>query len=110
MKISKKELKKSLEKLEKGSIVTVTDYSEYKEGSSNTGGNYSYTERYKKLENDKWEVSYSTSSVFYYCPYCGYFASGECSCYEEYEEISSEELAGILKYAWEDPDFGVVIK
>lgn len=110
MKITKKEFKELLKELKTGSVIRITDYSEHDPGKSVTGGAYSYTERYKKLENGKFEVEYSTSSAFHYCPFCGQFTSGECNCYEEYEQISLEEFAEILEYAWYAPNYGVYVK
>ena len=49
------------------------------------GGAYRYTESYEKLENGKFK-------------------------YEEYAQISLEELAGILECAWGYPDFGIRVK
>ena len=107
---SKKEFKKILKELKEGSVITVTDYSDYDYQYCTTGGAYSYTESYKKLENGKFEVEYSTSSSFNYCEYCGQFINGECNCYEEYEQISIEELAEILEYAWYAPEHEVYLK
>ena len=103
-----KEFRKILKGLKVGSVVSITDYRDYDYKSCNTGGAYSYTESYKKLENGKFEVEYSTSSVFNYCPFCGQFINGECNCYEEYEQISIEVLAAILKYCWKDQNFEII--
>jgi len=99
-----------LKELKTGAVITVTDYSEYESGKSNTGGAYSYSQRYEKLENEIWKLSFHTSSSFNYCEYCGQFINGECNCYEEYEQVSMEEVAGILEYAWSDPNHGVRVK
>ena len=110
MKITKKEFNELLKEVKKGYVITITDYSEYEAGKSNDGGAYSYTQRYEKLENGNWKLSYHTSSIFYYCEFCGTFQNGECSCNEEYEEVSLGELARILEYSWADPKHGVRIK
>lgn len=61
--------------------VKITDYSEYEGGQCNTSGKYSYTTHYYRVGYDEWEVEYSTSADFKYCPICGSF--GDCGC-EEY--------------------------
>ena len=48
-------------------------------------GAYNYIESYEKLENGKFK-------------------------YEEYAQISLEELEEILEYAWGDSDFGIRVK
>ena len=110
MRITKKEFNERLKELKTGFIITITDYSEYEPEKSNTGGAYSYTQRYEKMENGNWKLSFYTSSSFSYCECCGTFQNGECSCNEEYDEISSEEFAEILEYAWHDPKHGVYFK
>lgn len=85
--------------------VIITDYSDYKAETSNNGGNYSYSTIYRLVENGKYngkyEVSYSTSAEFDFCPCCGRFGCTDCdpSSDEDYEYISESKVKTAIKEA-----------
>lgn len=58
---------------------------------------------------EQWRVSYGTSSIFRYCPYCGSFINGDgdCSCFGVeggYMIVSDAEVAEAVDMAYADPD------
>jgi hypothetical protein len=81
--------------------VTVYDYTEYKSETSRNGGDYGYTETYTRVSGDAFEVSYGTTAEFDYCPRCGSFYQGECSCVYpnegDYDRISQAQLREMLE-------------
>jgi hypothetical protein len=99
-----------LKNLKEGSVATMTDYSQYEETKSNDGGAYSFTQRYTKLENGMWKISFHTSSNFDYCECCGSFHSSECSCDGEHSIYTAQEVAKFLESDWETPDYEIIIK
>lgn len=98
-----------LNELNKGSVATMTDYSQYEEAKSNDGGAYSFTQRYEKLDNGNFKLSFFTSSNFDYCSSCGSFHNGECSCDGVNSEYSPQEVARTLEHYWEDPECSITI-
>ena len=74
-----------------------------------TGGGYWFSEVYSYVGVDQWEVSYGTSSIFRFCPYCGSFINGDgdCPCIgveEGYVIVSDAKVAEAVDMACADPD------
>lgn len=84
--------------------IRICDYSEYDSEKSRNGGCYGFWTEYIK-ENDKWSVSYGTTSDLSFCPVCGDFAEhyicdeNENYCYScgDFETVSNEELIEIIE-------------
>jgi len=98
-------------------IVKIVDSTHFEADKCSNGGRYSFTTTFRKIADDKFEVSYSTSADFDYCPFCGSFYQGSCPCGMEgpdivsWEEVKKEiEVANIRRYhngenievRWED--------
>jgi hypothetical protein len=98
-----------LKSLEKWSVVTMTEYSQYEDRNCNDGGAYSFTQCYEKTENGMWKLSFYTSSSFDYCPCCGSFHNGECSCDGNHQQYATKEVARFLESNWEDPEIEIEI-
>ena len=86
-------------------VVSITDYTEYREGHNHTDGQYSYTDKYRRISHDLWELTYSTSADFSYCPVSGGFEECEnCPCYEDGEytckpkKVSTVDLQKAIDY------------
>ena len=97
--------------------VTFVDYSDYESDKCNNGGQYAYFTNYTRVENG-FEVSYSTTADFEYCPVCGSFEDhyeGECSENEsqyscgEYEVISADELLQKINNFSETEDEYIIV-
>lgn len=71
--------------------VKIVDRTHFVSETSHNGGDYSFTATYHQIADDKFEVSYSTSADFDYCPLCGSFYQGNCPCGMEGPEIVSWE-------------------
>ena len=98
-------------------IVKIVDRTHFVSETSNNGGDYSYTVTYRQIADDMFEVLYSTSAEFDYCPLCGNFYQGNCPCGKEdpdvvnYEQVKKEvDVANMRHYGnfedirvyWED--------
>ena len=83
-------MKIRLKDLEKVNKVIVNDYTDYESNSCNTGGNYADYTCFTRVGWSQWAVTYSNSSSFYSCPYCGNWGDS-CGC-DEPQIISSLEL------------------
>lgn len=94
------------------SIVSITDFSDYEEGKSNTGGKYAYNTTYAKIGENKWEVSYSTTADFEYCEICGSFGHNreDCQWQSDNEIITTEELDDIILKLVNDADIEIAYK
>lgn len=81
--------------------IIITDYSDFVADKCNNGGNYSYSTIYRQIKNNLYEVSYSTSAEFDFCPCCGRFGCTDCdpSNDEDYEYISESKVKTAIKEA-----------
>lgn len=84
--------------------IIITDYSEFKPETSNNGGNYSYSTIYTKVGENRYEVSYGTSSELDFCPCCGRFGCADCDPHNDsdYEYVSESELNLLIAKAEAD--------
>lgn len=85
--------------------VSITDWSGYDPDRCNNGGRYSYTTTYHRRVDDKWDILYSTSAEFEFCPYCGMFGMG-CGCTHPEQSTTAEVMEQITS-AEDNPDFTV---
>ena len=76
-------------------VIRIYDYSEYNPDLCNNGGCYEYWDKYEKLDNGKFRVSYHTSAEFKFCPVCGMF--GDHYDYEIESKFASEHICGDYK-------------
>lgn len=94
--------------------VVLSNYENYQERTCHTGGNYAFFTIYEKEEsNDRWKVSYETTSEFAYCPVCGTFndhiidytkdneAIYDCG---EFHHVTTKELEKIVCSFHEDEE------
>lgn len=89
-------LSRRLDRMKVGSIVYISDLSNYQADRSSDGGCYSFHIIYRKCEDRSWIVKYATSSSFRYCQYYGNFCNDDCDekCPDRYfESISSKAVA-----------------
>ena len=94
-----------MRKLEK---ISITDYSQYDEKNSRTGGAYGFSATYRRNDDGTYTTTYGTSADFPYCPYCGSFYSGNtCSCGKQPDVLTAEELLSIVLQAAANPDFEI---
>lgn len=92
-------LKKRAVRRLKGIVeIQCNDYTEYDSERCHDGGAYAYYTTYKRLPNNKWEITYDASCGC--CPVCGRI--GSCDCYEwsTPEVISSLEMVERLDNYW----------
>lgn len=84
--------------------VIITDLSNFKPETCHDGGNYSYSTIYRFVGNGKYEVSYSTSAEFDFCPCCGRFNCTDCDPANDsdYEYVSESELNLLIAKAEAD--------
>ena len=61
--------------------VKIMDYTTYEENKSQNGGNYWYSEEFEIVDGKAVNGTYSTSSDFQYCEFCGNFGCHECDTY-----------------------------
>lgn len=87
--------------------VSITDWSGYDPDRCNNGGGYSYTTTYYRKDDDKWDVIYSTSAEFEYCPYCGMFGSG-CRCTHP-QQATTDVVMERITALKDDRDYTVVL-
>lgn len=83
------------------SEVRLYNYCKYNPETCRDGGGYGFTEVYRYIGENQWEVEYSTTSEFSYCSYCGHFYDPDekCGCGEEVRYTESERVAmDILSY------------
>ena len=92
-----------LSDLEKVAKVTINDLTDYVDGQENTGGRYAYRTHFNRISWNKWAVTYSNSSDFFSCPYCGNWGDA-CGC-DRPQVISSLELLLELSSIEEKEDF-----
>lgn len=85
--------------------VRITDYTNFASDTCCNGGNYSFSVIYRQISDNKFEVLHSTSAEYPYCPLCGSFYQGTCSCGMEgpdvvnYEQVKKEvDVANIRRY------------
>ena len=88
--------------------INLNDYSDYDENLCNNGGHYGFWTRYTSIGNDKWEVSYHTTSDFPYCDVCGSFGEHDHAPWE-YDVITTEELYSLVDNFKEDDDHFIEI-
>lgn len=86
-------------------IVKIVDRTQFEADTCNNGGSYSFTTTYRQIGDGKFEVLYSTSADFDYCPLCGSFYQKDCPCGMEgpdivsWEEVQKEvDVANIRRY------------
>jgi len=84
--------------------IELHDESNFVSELSNNGGCYSYINCYKRIKNDIWEVKYSTSAEFEFCPITGSFDECKnCFCYDgqecnaESQKITTSKIEEILE-------------
>lgn len=84
--------------------VRFKSYSEYEDVNGN-GKSYSFFTDYIRVNNDKWKISYGTTSDKEYCPVCGTFINhykGDNCKYKsgygcgEYVVITEDDLLTIM--------------
>lgn len=85
--------------------VTIVDWSEYDPNLCCNGGKYMYETTYHRRSSGEWDVLYSTSADFEFCPYCGMFGDG-CGCTHP-EQSTTAEVMKQISSAKDDPDFTV---
>ena len=90
--------------LKLGEEINCIDYedcSQYESDRCNNGGCYWFKTNYNKISPNEWEVHYHSSAEddFDYCNYCGNFGhqGNDCSCYDNYKVITTQELVDIIK-------------
>lgn len=90
--------------------IIIKDITHYDPENGETGGGYWFAETYRRTGIDQWEVSYSTSSIFRYCPYCGSFIgeNSDCSCMGAFEgqymTVSDHEVIRAMDSAFKAPE------
>lgn len=93
---------KSLEAVDIGGSVVITDYSVYDPDNCFTGGAYWFSTQYKKISSNKYLVYYRTSAKFRFCSKCGTFSCNGCCGNRKL--ISQAELIKLLQKADFSPD------
>ena len=85
-------------------LVRVADYSNYKHETCCNGGDYGFSRYFHRINMDKWEIEYSTTADFGYCPCCGSFNEDNYDengcyafCHDEPTTITTSELIEIIK-------------
>ena len=81
-----------MNKIKAAKKVILKDYSQYEYGKSSNGGCYAFFKEFNRIDNtDNWEVEYSTSADFPYCPYGAGFQNCDCSCvYDQIGQCSPD--------------------
>ena len=72
-------------------VVKIVDSTHFEADTCRNGGNYSFTVTYRQINDDQFEVLHSTSSELPYCPLCGSFYQGSCSCGKEGPDVVDRE-------------------
>src|SRR5574343_1468419 len=81
---------KTLKDLNIGESLTICTRESENPSLRNNGGDYDFYETYKRVSENEFEVSYSTSSDFEYCDKEGSFQSCKYCNYWDYENKDSE--------------------
>lgn len=87
--------------------IEVVDFSDYESGKSCNGGNYAFSTIFRRVNDNMFEITYSTSADFEYCPVCGAFHEYDEERCGNTKTISTEELKERISNIEEDEEYRV---
>ena len=86
--------------------IILGDYTDYEQERSCNGGCYAYFTTFKRIDDNKWEVTYSTTSEFEYCLYMGRFQSCKDCCLVDSEgctpDVYTDKMVEEEISVWEE--------